>query len=71
MTGDIETDSRAFIAKVKRKAGKFGLRIERVDADAGIVAALDDQLLVVFTEDHDGLQADSVPKTVLPPNTSP
>ncbi|MDE0177338.1 MAG: hypothetical protein OXP36_01970 [Gammaproteobacteria bacterium] len=55
MTGDIETDSRAFIAKVKRKAGKFGLRIERVDADAGIVAALGDQLLVVFTEDHDGL----------------
>ena len=55
MTGDIDTSSRTFLAKVKRKASKFGLRIEKVDAEQGIVASLGDQLLVVFTEDHDGL----------------
>ena len=55
VTGDIETKARAFNAKVKRKADEFGLRIEKVDEDKGIVAALGDQLLVVFTEDHDGL----------------
>ena len=55
MTGDIDTNSHTFLAKVKRKASKFGLRIEKVHADDGIVASLGDQLLVVFTEDHDGL----------------
>ena len=55
VTGDVVADSRAFIAEAKRKADEFGLRIEKVDADAGIVAALGDHLLVVFTEDHDGL----------------
>ena len=55
MTKDSDADSRAFVAKVKRKANAFGLRIEKVDPDQGIVAALGDQLLVVFTEDHDGL----------------
>ena len=29
--------------------------IERIDAEQGIVASLGDELLVVFTEDHDGL----------------
>lgn len=55
MTGDIDASSRTFLAKAKRKANEFGLRIEKVDADQGIVASLGDQLLVVFTEDHDGL----------------
>ena len=51
MTGDIDTNSRTFLAKVKRKASKFGLRIEKVDAEQGVVAPLGDELLVVFTEE--------------------
>ncbi|MDE0423015.1 MAG: hypothetical protein OXK76_19285 [Gammaproteobacteria bacterium] len=39
----------------KRKANEFDLRIEKVDPTRGIVASLGDQLLVVFTQDRDGL----------------
>ena len=55
MTGNVDTNSRTFLATVKRKANEFGLEIEKIDADQGIVASLGDQLLLVFTEDHDGL----------------
>ena len=55
MTGQFDTDSQRFFAAVKRKANEFDLRIEKVDPTQGIVASLGDQLLVVFTQDRDGL----------------
>ena len=55
MTRYVDMHSRGFFAEVKRKANEFDLRIEKVDPTRAIVASLGDQLLVVFTQDRDGL----------------